>query len=212
MTRLRTALLLVAGLVLAGCAGESVWAPDEAVQRAAYTPEGPTRVSLLTAISTSNGSGGHSALLIDGAQRLMFDPAGSWRNPAVPERNDVLYGLTPQLYQFYTDYHARETYYLVVQEVEVSPEVAAQLSAAIQSYGAVPPGQCALSISRMLSETPGFESVGRTWFPRAMMNRFEDLPGVSTSRIYDNDADDNLELLQAQARAARSLEIARANE
>ncbi len=201
MSLRKTALALAACLGLAACGAESVWAPDEAVQRAAYVPEGPSTVTLLTAINNRSGSGGHSALLIDGQQRLLFDPAGTWRHPTVPERNDVLFGMQPQLFEFYMDYHARETYHMVVQEVEVTPEVAARISQAVQSYGAVPSAQCALSISRILSETPGFQNVSPGWFPKNVMDDFETIPGVRTTRVYDDDSDDNLELLQAQGRA-----------
>ncbi|MBO6603334.1 MAG: hypothetical protein JJ938_10855 [Roseicyclus sp.] len=197
----RACVLLAALTALSACAAESVWAPDEAVARASYVPPGPSTVTLLTAINNRSGSGGHSALLIDGAERLLFDPAGSWHHPNVAERNDVLFGMSPQLFDFYMDYHARETYHMVVQEIEVSPEIAARLSQAVREYGPVSQAQCALSISRILSETPGFESIGTGWFPNRMMDRFEELPGVRTSRVYDDDSDDNLELLQAQGRA-----------
>ena len=42
------------------------------------------------------------------------------------------------------------------------------------------------------------------------MEQFGRLDGVRESRIYDRDADDNLELLQAQARAELSRQIAAA--
>jgi len=201
------AALVIAG-VLAGCSAEEVWAPEEAVQRAAYSPGGAPTVTLLTMISNTNGSGGHSALLIDGAQRVLFDPAGSWHHPAVPERNDVLYGMSPQLLGFYMDYHARETYHIVVQEIDVTPATAAALISAVQSAGPVPQAQCSLSISRVLSRTPGFESIGTSWYPGRTMERFRALPGVRESQVFDDDSDDNLELLQAQARAAQSQAIA----
>jgi hypothetical protein len=51
---------------LAACAAEEVWAPDEVVSQARYVPSGPAKIQLLTMISNRNGSGGHSALLIDG--------------------------------------------------------------------------------------------------------------------------------------------------
>ena len=201
------AALAMAG-ALSGCVAESVWAPDVAVSSAAYRPTGGPTVTLVTMISNTNGSGGHSALIIDGAQRLVFDPAGSWHHPMVPERNDVLFGMGEPFMGFYMDYHARETYHVVLQEIDVTPEIAAQLSQAVLNNGAVPQAQCSLSISRILSRTPGFESVGTNWFPARTMQRFGRLPGVRESRIYDDDSDDNLELLQAQARAARSQEIA----
>lgn len=204
LLRIAGALAIVGAL--GGCVAEEVWAPDTAVSAASYRPSGPTTVTLMTMISNSNGSGGHSALLIDGAERVLFDPAGSWFHPLIPERNDVLYGMDAQFLGFYTDYHARETYHIVLQEVDVTPEVAASLIAAVERVGPVPPARCSLSISRVLSQTPGFESIGTNWFPARTMARFGTLAGVRESRIYDTDADDNLELLQAQARAALALE------
>jgi len=205
-------LRVCAALVLAGalsaCGAEEVWAPEEAVQRAAYTPGGTPTVTLMTMVNNRDGSGGHSALIIDGAQRLVFDPAGTWRHPMIPERNDVLYGMGEPFLGFYLDYHARETYHIVLHEIDVTPEVARSLSAAVQSYGAVPKAQCSLSISRVLSQTPGFESIGTSWLPVRTMARFAALPGVRESRVYDDDADDNLELLQAQGRAAQTRAIA----
>lgn len=195
-------------LALAGCVAEDAWAPDSVVQAAAFVPDGPSTVTLMTMIHNDTGSGGHSALMIDGAQRVLFDPAGSWHNPAVPERNDVLYGMNPAALDLYTDFHARETYHIIVQEVEVSPEVAAFLIREVEANGAVPQAQCSLSISSILARTPGFENMRSSWFPKRTMNQFADLPGVRTSEIFDDDSDDNLELLQAQARAARSQELA----
>ncbi len=208
LVRLATALTLCVGLT--ACVADSVYAPDDVVQRAAYLPPvqpGAATVTLLTMISNSNGSGGHSALVIDGAQRLVFDPAGSWHHPSVPERNDVLYGMQPQLFGYYMDYHARESYHVVVQEVDVTPDVAAQLATAVQQAGPVPRAQCSRSISTILAQTPGFEAVSQGWFPARMMAQFENIPGVRTTRVYDDDSDDNLELLQAQARAAYSQQI-----
>ena len=206
--RVRLPVALALAALVAGCTGEAVWAPEAEVQRAAYSPDGPPRLSLLTMVSNVNDSGGHTALVVDGAQRLMFDPAGSWHHPLVPERNDVLFGMSPQLYDFYMDYHARETYRVVVQEVPITSEQAARLSTLVQSAGPVPRANCTRAIAGVLRETPGFEGLGQTWFPNRLRNDFAALPGVTETVVYDDDSDDNLELLQAQARAARTREIA----
>lgn len=207
VVRIATALAVVGAL--GGCVAEEVWAPDTVVSAANYRPTGPSTLTLMTMVSNRDGRGGHSALMIDGQQRVLFDPAGSWYHPMIPERNDVLYGMTPQFLQFYTDYHARETYHIVVQEIEISAATAEQLIAAVEAHGAVPPARCSLSISRLLGQTPGFEAITANWFPVRTMEQFGALDGVRESRIYDTDADDNLELLQAQARAELSREIAR---
>ncbi|MCU4651344.1 hypothetical protein N8I71_00750 [Roseibacterium sp. SDUM158016] len=208
MIRPLAAIGLVA--VLGACAAEPVWAPDEAVSQARYVPDGPARVTLLTMISNRNGSGGHSALLIDGPERVLFDPAGSWRHPLAPERNDVIYGMTPTLYGFYIDYHARETYHVVVQEVDITPGQAVALIEAVEAYGPVPSAQCSAAVSSVLMRTPGFQSMSRNLFPTRTMQQFSQIPGVRESRVYDDDSDDNYELLNAQAAAAASRELAQA--
>jgi hypothetical protein len=193
---------------LAACGAETVWAPDEVVAQSRYIPEGPAKITLLTMISNRDGSGGHTALLIDGPERVLFDPAGSWHHPLAPERNDVLYGMSPQLYDFYIDYHARETYHVVIQELEVTPLQAATLIEAVEAYGPVPRAQCSAAVSSILARTEGFETMSRNLFPTRTMAQFAQLPGVRQRTVYDDDADDRYELLNAQAAAAARLERA----
>ena len=61
--------------------------------------------------------------MINGSQRVIFDPAGTVRLSAVPERGDVLYGISPKVADFYARAHARETFHVVIQEIEVSPDI-----------------------------------------------------------------------------------------
>ena len=98
---LRLILALMLPLILAACGAESVWAPDEEVQRAIYRSDAPPSITVFTVVSTSNGSGGHSSLLINGSQRLLFDPAGTFNHPQLPERNDVLFGMKDAAVEFY---------------------------------------------------------------------------------------------------------------
>ncbi|MEM6388511.1 MAG: hypothetical protein AAF825_01590 [Pseudomonadota bacterium] len=213
MTRTKLGLVLAGVLLLGGCvAHQQPMAEPDVVARAAYVPPGPSTVTLLTMVNNTSGAGGHSALLIDGQQRVLFDPAGSWYHPNVPERADVLFGMSPQFMEFYMDYHARETFHVVVQEIEVSPAVAATLIERVQQHGAANRAECAASVSSVLRGVPGFETVSQSWFPRNVMMSFGRLPGVQTSQVFDDDSDDNLELLQAQGRqAALREEIADAN-
>jgi hypothetical protein len=125
-----------------------------------------------------------------------------------PERNDVIYGMSPQLYDFYMDYHARETYHVVVQELDVSARQAAALIELVEAYGPVPPAQCSAAVSSVLRQVPGFESDVAQPFPDPHDGAVRAIPGVRESRIYDDDSDDNYELLNAQAAAAARLEQA----
>ena len=85
---------------------------------ARYEHVGPTSVTLYTVLSTRSGAGAHAGLLINGSERVLFDPAGTWRHPKLPERNDVHFGITPKMVDFYIDYHARETYDVVEQTID----------------------------------------------------------------------------------------------
>jgi predicted small lipoprotein YifL len=196
----RPVLALALLAALAGCGAKSVYAPDEAVQAAAFVADAPPSVTLFTVINNRSGGGAHSGLMINGSQRVMFDPAGSWYHPNMPERDDVHFGMTDRMIAYYIDYHARETFRVVQQTVPVSPEVAQLVMNNALAYGAVPQAQCANSISNVLSGVPGFESVSGSWFPKRLMNEFATLPGVVEKVTTDADADDNHGvLLQQQA-------------
>lgn len=190
-------LSLLALLSLAACA-EPRWAPEDAVQRAAYRSDEPPSITLYTVVRRSNGNGGHSGLLINGRQRIMFDPAGTFQHPQLPERNDVIYGMNDKMVDFYIDYHAREEWDMVQQTVPVSLEVAEMVARRAQDWGAVSKAHCTRAISGVLAGVPGFEEVGRTWFPATLMEEFRDIPGMQETRITDATArkDYGVELVQ----------------
>ena len=193
----RIALTLLTTLALAACSGpaEPVWAPQEAVTASRYVHGGPPTLTLYTVISTRNGSGAHSGLMINGDERILFDPAGTFSLPFVPERNDVHFGITERARKVYIDYHARETYDVRVQTVAVSIEQARLVSRLAKEYGAVPKAQCSLSITRILSQVPGFGNVGSTYFPKNLSKQFGERPGGVTELITDDDADKNHNVL-----------------
>jgi len=188
-------------LLLAACGGpaEPVWAPDNAVSKAVYRHDGPTELVLYTVVAKRNGSGAHSGLLINADQRILFDPAGTFSLPFVPERNDVHYGMTPRALSVYIDYHARETYDVIEQRLAVTPAQAKLVAKLVQGYGAVPKAQCSLSITRILRQVPGFESVSVGYFPVPASEAFGNLPGVRERVITDDDADKNHNVLFAAA-------------
>lgn len=199
-----TLWLIVLPLILVGCGGpaEPTWASQDRVNAAYYKHDGPTKLTLYTVQSVRSGSGGHSGLMISGDQRILFDPAGTFQHPLAPERNDVHFGITEDIRKVYIDYHARETWNVLVQEIEVSPQVAAMVSRAVQEYGAVPKAQCSLSTSRILSRIPGFESLPVGYFPNRLAKAFGELTGVTETLITDDDADANHGVLLRARRAA----------
>ncbi len=196
------ALALLALVSLAACStAEPVWAPDEAVAQARFVADPPRSITLYTVISNRNNTGAHSGLLINASEQVLFDPAGSWSHPRVPERNDVHFGLTPRMVSFYIDYHARETFRVIEQKLIVSPAVAELVKARAMAYGAVPKAQCSNSISKILDGVPGFEGLQSTWFPKKQSENFGTLPGVTTRTITDDDADANHGVLILQSKA-----------
>ncbi|MGI9391642.1 MAG: hypothetical protein ACR2O1_16415 [Boseongicola sp.] len=189
--------------ILAACGGpaEPVWAPDNTVQSAVYKHEGPPKITIFTVVNVKSGSGGHSGLLINGDQRLLFDPAGTFKLPSAPERNDVHFGVTERVLNVYVDYHARQSWNVRAQEIEVTPQQARMLTQLVQQYGAVPKAQCTLSITRILKQVPGFERISVTYFPNSLSKELEQFSGVKTKLITDDDADSNHNVLFTAARA-----------
>ncbi|PIE15555.1 MAG: hypothetical protein CSA68_05885 [Rhodobacterales bacterium] len=196
----RVVLGLLLPILLAACGAEPKWAPEAEVQRAIYRHNGPPSLTLFTVISNTNGSGAHAGLMINGSQRVLFDPAGTWWSPSIPERNDVHFGVTPEVLSYYIDYHTRETYHTVMQTVEVSPEVAEAALRAAQTNGAAPKAYCTHAITGLLKTLPGFENTKVTFYPKKAMRQFAQIPGVKTHTVYDDDEDDNSGLLKEQQR------------
>lgn len=190
MRRFLVPLLFVLGL--AACGAEPVWAPDDEVARAHYSSGGTPTLTLFTVVNVNSGNGGHAALLVDApSERVLFDPAGTFHHPRLPERNDVVYGMTDPAVDFFIDYHSRVDWRVVRQEIAVSPEVAEQALQLVEGYGAVPKAFCTNSVTTVLGQLPGFESINVTMFPVGAMDQFAELPGVITSEYHDDDPTNN---------------------
>ncbi|MEP5376026.1 MAG: hypothetical protein ABJQ14_09585, partial [Hyphomicrobiales bacterium] len=111
-------------------------------------------------------------------------------------RNDVHFGMVDSAVIFYEDYHARVTFRVIAQKVEVSPEVAEEALRLVQANGAVSKTQCANTVSRILRDLGGFDEVPRTMWPLSVMEGFGKIPGVESRTIYDDSTDDNKGLLR----------------
>lgn len=194
---------LILPIFLAACGADYEYASDAAVAQARYSKGPPYTITLVTAINNRSKAGGHSALVINGSQRVIWDPAGTWFHKTAPIRHDVHYGINDTLLEFYIDYHARETYHLVLQQVEVSRETADGLIARFEATGPAPKAFCSNVTTGVLSETPGFETIPRSFYPKKTMQAFSQLPGVQEWTIYDDDDDDNSNILAEQNIALR---------
>ena len=192
----RTALALALPVLLAACGAEEVWAPDIEVTRAIYRHDGPPSLTLFTMISNRSNEGAHSGLMVNGSQRVIFDPAGSFHHPQLPERNDVFFGINEIAHDFYIDYHARETYRVKSNTIRVTPEQAEAALRLVQQAGPVAPTLCNIRIAEVLRQVPGFEDVPQSLFPLNTMRYFESRPGVVTALFTDDSPDNRGDLMQ----------------
>ena len=179
---------------LSGCAvlfeDKTPQASDAEMAALSYVSADPPSLTLVTSISNRDNSGAHTALIINGPERAVFNPAGSWRHPLAPEQGDFHRNFSPGMEKWFFDYHARETYRIRAQTVEVPMAVAAQALEAARASGSVPPAQCTRAITQILDDLPGFDGFGVTWWPLRASTRFADLPGVTTVLYTDDSPDD----------------------
>ncbi len=185
----RRAFVLGAPLALAACA-ESIVAPDDFVVRAFYEEPGQKYLELFTMRNVKSGNGAHTSMIISASQRVIWDPAGTFGHPSIPERNDVIFGVTPTIEQYYISFHSRITFYTVAQRVNVSPEVAEMALRAFMANGAVAKANCSRATAAVLKTLPGFENIRTTFFPTNLMDQFAKIPGVITNEYRETDADD----------------------
>lgn len=183
---------------LAACGADNVWDDARAVKAARFVSDEPPSITLFTVIGIPRGEGGHSALMINGSQRVIYDPAGTWNHPSIPERHDVLYGITDNFKNFYIDYHARETYWVAEERVPVSREVADLAIRRAEANGSASKAFCAVETSAVLRGVPGFENAPSGFSPLKLRNWFMTLPGVTSSRHMDGDPANNHNVLIRQ--------------
>jgi len=185
MFRALATLILIS--FLSGCVAQLPWASDEKITRAAYHDRGAPSITLITVVANDTNSAGHSALLINASQRVLYDPAGTWWNRAVPERADLLYGMTPKMVQYYYDYHARKRFRVIVQKKIVSRAVAEAAMQLAIKRGASVSGFCASNTSHILSETSGFEGFPVSIWPKNAIAAMAKIKSVTTREIRQND-------------------------
>lgn len=186
----RLAALIVLLAALGACGSPAPYADDATVAAVSYRDPGPPALTLYTMINNRTGAGGHTGLLISASERVLFDPAGSFHHDAVPERNDVLFGMTPQMVRAYESAHARSTHHVVRQTVHVTPAQAEAAYRLALAAGPVPGAFCANATTALLAEIPGFGWVSRTFYPEKLMRQFEARPEVVTERYRETDEGD----------------------
>lgn len=177
LMRMLAAVLLA--LALAACANNAAdapWSSEADVAAARHTAAPPTYLKLITVVNNLSGSGDHAGVIINASQRVIYDPAGSFRHPQLPQRNDVIFGFTESAQEVYTNFHVRESHHMVTQRLIVPPEVAERALQAALAEPKARPGQCASKTAAILIAA-GVDAP-RTLWPRTQMEAFASLPGV----------------------------------
>lgn len=194
---IRLLVALAAALAVAACSvDQSPDSPPEAVAAAAFRSAAPPSLTVFTMINNRTGKGGHTALMVNGSQRVIFDPAGSFRDTRVVERGDVLYGITPGWLAAYKSAHARETHHVVSQEIRVSAAQAEQALRLVQENGSVPGAFCANATTGILARIDGFQNINSTFYPEKLMEQLSTFPNVTTTKLYENDSGDVVDAVQ----------------
>ena len=193
MRFMRYAALIFAAIVLTACGygTEDKFASKTHLEKYTYISKEPASLTLLTMVNNRTGRGGHSSLLINGSQVVMYDPAGRWYHSHAPERHDVVYGINPQLLKIYKSFHARDTHHVVSQKIYVSRQVANQAIAASIAQGRAKDATCAINTVAILNQLQGFEGLKSSYFPEKLMKNFGEIEGVVTGKYYENDTGKN---------------------
>lgn len=180
--------------ILAACAGgggEPLTA--EKVQAVAFRANETPRLTLLTTVNNRNGQGAHTALLVSGSQRVLFDPAGSFRSEDVFRHNDLMYGVTDRKLQTFRSFQASSRHRVVSQTIPVSAASAERALQLVQARGSVAPAYCANSTAEILQQLPETADVKVTFYPVQLMDQIKAKPGITTSVYYENDAGEVLD-------------------
>jgi len=181
LTRFSVCLALV---FLTGCGAERQADSQAPLAYTPYVAEGPATITLVTSINGRSGEGAHSALLINGSERVLYDPAGSWelQDGVAPERDDMHYGMFPAALENYIAFQSNGVFYATEQTIVVSLAIADQAIAEAKAQGSTPKALCGHSVSSVLAKLPGFEGFAVAYFPKAISRDFAKLPGVVETR------------------------------
>lgn len=182
----RAALLIWMAITVSGCAQE-VGASARDIAAVQYVADEPPYVALVTMVSQRTGKGAHSALLINGSQRVIYDPAGTYRHDKVAERGDVHYGIDDRMLSYYKRYHARDNYFVHTQKVHVTPEVAEAVLRRTQQQGPSAKMFCTLNTGQILAGIPQFAFIRPTLFPEKLRSQFARIDGVEDDYLYETD-------------------------
>lgn len=173
-------------MALSGCEVYRSAAP-ETIAAARYVSDEPASVSLVSMVNARNGRSAHAALLVNGSEVVLYDPAGTFTHPDLPRAGDVHYGMSPRFVDYYERYHARFSHFVHVQTVYVDRDAADRVIAQAQAEGRTPKFLCATSVGGALQGVAPFQDVSVSVFPETVRRDFAAIPGVRDSFVRETD-------------------------
>lgn len=176
--------------LITGCEFYRAASPGD-ISQAAFSSTEPASITLISMVKTRDDRSAHSALLINGSQQVLYDPAGTFQHPDLPRSGDIHYGVTPRFLDYYERYHARFSHYVQSQRVEVDRDTANRILANAQAKGKSPKMLCAVAVADVVNSEDPFRSVNVTMFPEGLRRDFAEIPGVRDSFIYEYDEGQN---------------------
>ena len=187
MRPIRGALLLLFVTLTAACAGVEVGAPAAEIARARHVSDDPPYVAVVSMVHVQQQRAAHTALFINASQRVIYDPAGTFQHPDMPERGDIHYGATDRMIDYYERYHARYSHYVHVQKIPVSAATADAVLRRAQAQGPSPKLFCTVDTIEILNDVPQIPRFNSSFFPESLRGQVARLEGVQDSYRYEQD-------------------------
>ena len=110
------------------------------------------------------------------------------------------FGVTPAIEDFCIRAHARKTHHVVIQKLDVPPEVAEIALQKALAHGAVFLAQCSLRTLQLLSSLPEFDHLPVVWLPNRLKPAFGRIEGVAGVTLHEYDEADKENALPAYSR------------
>lgn len=180
------AILLLAGLA-AGCAGVEMGASGKEIVAARHVSDEAPYVAVVSMVSNETGWAAHTALVINASQRVIYDPAGTFRHPDMPERGDVHYGADDRMLSYYERYHARLSHHVHVQKIPVPLAVAERALRRAEAQGPSPKLWCTWDTVQVLNDVEGLPRFDSTFFPQQLRAQIARVPGVEDRFRHERD-------------------------
>jgi len=142
---------------------------------------GPGPTPMLTLLEVRAGvpyTGSHSAPMVTGAERVIFDPAGSFGGSGVAVHDNIIRDVSEPALDLLMAFQTPDGFAVVRHDLPVTPEVPSLALTQFAQRPATTPGGCACTVAKVLGGLPGFPGFDGLMMPDRFFVRFAALLGV----------------------------------